>query len=104
MSLLMSDRSVRGEGSGRLASPPVPVGKQVGTDVIERLGHLPVGVMRLRLGEVAHVADVLALAVLVDVLVLHPLATPGFGPCERFQHRATVPAAAAEVVDLPRPW
>src|SRR5208337_203691 len=67
---------------------------------IQRAGNAPIGVMRAELGQVRDVADVVALAVLVDILPIHWFAghLPDFG--DTFEHGDAVFSTAAEVVDL----
>ena len=60
--------------------------------------------MRLHLGEVADVADVVARAVLVRVVVNHILAGYLLGQVEGLEDRAAVTAPAAQVVHLGHAW
>ena len=68
--------------------------------VFEGDGDVPRGVIAAHFGEVAHVADVIADAVFVDVGVDLLFAGEFFGEGESFQDRAGVVASAADVVDL----
>jgi hypothetical protein len=56
--------------------------------------------MRLHFGQIADVTDVVALAILVDVLPNHPFAGHFFRDSERLKNRTTVAPTAAKVIDL----
>jgi len=70
-------------------------------NVIEVVGDFPVGVMGLEFGEIGDVADVVADAVLLDIVPVEFLARELFGAFDGFDHGDTVSAAATHVVDLP---
>ena len=71
-----------------------------GKDIVQRLGYVPTGIMRLHFGKITDVTDVVALAILVDVLPDHLLTRHLFDELERFKDRTTVATAAAEVINL----
>src|SRR5438105_4918557 len=73
-------------------------------DVTQAARDGPTRVMHLQLGQIADVADVVALAVLLHVLVDHLLAGDSFGEGECFQNRAAIRTAAAQVIDLSGSW
>ena len=77
---------------------PGPV--NFGKDIVQRLGDVPVGIMRLHFGQIADVTDVIALAISVDVLPDHLLAGHLFGESERLKDGTTVATTSTEVVNL----
>src|SRR6185436_18532245 len=81
--------------------PRAPGSHRFLEDVVERLGEVPGRIVRPHLREVRDVADVVALAVLVDVVVLHRLTGEVLHPLERLENGAGIGPAPAEVVDLP---
>ena len=68
--------------------------------IVKALGEIPIGIVRADLGKVAQVTDVIAFAVLVDVVVSHLLAGKGRDFFERLEDGTTVLASSADVVDL----
>src|SRR5262249_36786110 len=72
---------------------------QLVEDVVERAREVPAGVVGFQPAQVTDVADVIADAVLVDVLERQLLPDPLLELGHRFEHRDAVVAAAAEVVD-----
>src|SRR5208283_554498 len=75
-------------------------GDDLAENLVEGDGDTPVGVVGLELGEVGDVADVVADAVLVDILPVHCFAGHFCDLGDGFEDGNAVFAAAAEVVDL----
>src|SRR4029079_2426987 len=71
-------------------------------DLLERDRELPARVVGAEAAEVRDVADVVAEPVLVDVLGVERAAVEPLERGDRLEHRARVPAPAAEVVDRGR--
>jgi hypothetical protein len=74
--------------------------KNVFEDVVKGFGDVPGGVVSLHFGEVADVADVVTLAILVDVFPAHGFAGKGGDFFEGFEDGDAIGAATADVVDL----
>src|SRR5260370_36539090 len=77
---------------------PCPV--NFGKDIVQRLGDVPVGIMRLHFGQIADVTDVIALAISVNVLPDHLLAGHLFSESERLKDGTTVATTSTEAVNL----
>src|SRR5437763_16332261 len=69
-------------------------------DLRQRPGDAPARIVAAEFLHVADVADVVALAVLLDVAALDLFAGQRLGGVHRFKHRTTVAAATAQVVHL----
>src|ERR1700730_8426077 len=77
-------------------------------DFLEHLGqwhsYIPIGIVRTALRQIADVANVVALTVLVHLLIILLLAAHGSSHLERLQNAHTVGVAATEIVGLATPW
>ncbi len=69
-------------------------------DIIQGLGDAPRRIMRLHLGQIADVADVVPFPVLVHILPLHGFAGNGGDFLEGFKDGDTVVTTATDVVHL----
>src|SRR5437867_562446 len=91
---------MRSRGSGTRCGGAI----QLREDIVQRLRDVPLGIVRPHFGQIADVADVITLAVPIDVLPLHELTADGGDALERLEDRDAVPAAAAEVIDFSYTW
>src|SRR5439155_16283866 len=78
----------------------IPRADDLGEDVLERLRNLPVRIVPLQPAQVADVADMVAFAVRLLILIAHLLSGEVGDPVEGFEDGAGVVPAAAKVVDL----
>src|SRR5262245_6778330 len=72
----------------------------LGENVIERLRDVPRRVVRPHFRQVADIADMIADAILLDIVERGRATAESLHTLERFKDRAAVPAASADVVDL----
>src|SRR5580704_4130757 len=77
------------------------VGDKLAEDFVEADGDVPGGIVRLELGKVRDVADVIALAVFLGVLPVQFIPRHLLNFAYSLEHRNAVFSAAAEIVDLP---
>ena len=89
-----------GSGAARIRLQSALCGNNLFQNSIERASNTPIWIVRAEFGQVRDVTDVVALAVLVDILPVHLLATHPLEFGDGFEHGNAVLAAAAEVVDL----
>src|SRR5258708_5698594 len=92
-----------------LRSLRVPCGQSVALivndlakDFVEAYGDRPVGIVRAEFGEIRNVADVVALAVFIDVVPVQFLAGHLFNFGDGFEHGNAVRAASTKVIDFAR--
>ena len=76
------------------------VGDDLAENFVEADGDGPVGIVGIEFGEIGDVADVIAFAILIDILPIELFAADLLDFGDGFQHGDTVLAPAAHVVDL----
>src|SRR5260370_6624100 len=79
------------------------VDNDLAKDCVEGDGDGPVGIVRAEFGEIRNVADVVALAVFIDVVPVQFFASHLFNFSDGFQHGNAVFAASTKVIDFARP-
>ena len=79
------------------------VDNDLAKDFVEADGDGPVGIVRAEFGEIRNVADVVALAIFIDVIPVHFLAGHLFNFGDGFQHGNAVLTASTKVIDFARP-
>ena len=73
------------------------VDNDLAKDFVEADGDGPVGIVRAEFGEIRNVADVVALAVFIDVVPVHSLAGHLFNFRDGFEHGNAVRAASTRL-------
>src|SRR6266481_5412149 len=89
-----------GSRAARSRLQPALCSKNVFQDDVERAADTPIWIMRAELRQVGDVADVIALAVLLDILPVQFFSIHLLNFGNSFKHRDAVLTAPAEVVDL----
>ena len=79
-------------------------GDDLAKDFVEPNSDFPVGIVRLELGKICDVTDVIALAIFLHVISVQLLPCHLLDFAYGFEHRNTVFAAATKIVHLAAMW